>query len=326
MRLAVVLGNLGGPDAPAAVEPFLFNLFNDPAIIGLPQPFRRLIAHLIASRRAPLAREIYARIGGASPILAETRAQADALERMLAGKLAPGDSAKVFIAMRYWHPFVEDAAAAVRSWKPDYVVLLPLYPQFSTTTTASFFDAWDKTTMGQDGRTARICCYPTHQDFLAAHLSLLRPVLTEAEGKGAFRLLFSAHGLPKRVVAKGDPYAWQIEQTAQALATGLGLPDLDWRICYQSRVGPMAWLEPSTLAEIRRAGSEGKGVVLAPIAFVSEHSETLVELDLEYGHIAQETGVPFYLRVPTLSSNASFIAALAALAWMVLRDEPSTNV
>jgi ferrochelatase len=316
MRLAVVLANLGGPDSPAAVRPFLFNLFNDAAIIGAPQPLRVLLAKFISSRRAPVAAAIYAHIGGRSPILEQTELQAQRLEALLLTKLAPGAATKVFVAMRYWHPLVAETAAAVKAWGPDRIVLLPLYPQFSTTTTASFFDAWDKSAakVGLAVPTARVCCYPLAPGFLAAHKTMLGAALAEAKAKGPFRLLFSAHGLPQRVVAKGDPYPWQVEQTAAALAQALNWPSLDWRVSYQSRVGPLAWIGPATDDEIRRAGNEGKGLVIVPIAFVSEHSETLVELDLDYAQLAGKSGVPFYLRVPTLGAQPYFIEALAELA------------
>lgn len=306
-KLAVVLFNLGGPDSLEAVQPFLFNLFNDPAIIGLPALFRRPLAWLISSRRAPVARTIYGHIGGRSPLLDMTREQASALEARL------GNDAKVFVAMRYWHPMTEETTAAVKQWNPDRVVLLPLYPQYSTTTTASSVLAWKRAAaaIGLTAPTVTICCYPSEKGMIRAQADLLTNVLARV-GEGC-RVLFSAHGLPKKTVERGDPYQSQVEMTAKAIAEAVGKPDLDWRISYQSRVGPLEWIGPATDAEIRRAGAEGKSLVVQPIAFVSEHSETLVELDIEYGHLAKEAGVPQYIRVPALGSHPSFIDGLAGL-------------
>jgi ferrochelatase len=308
-RLAVVLFNLGGPDRPEAVQPFLFNLFNDRAIIGLPQPLRWLIAKTISTRRAPVARKIYDHLGGGSPLLANTETQAHALEAALAG------AAKVFIAMRYWRPFARETAAAVKAYAPERVVLLPLYPQFSTTTTGSSLDDWRHAakSVGLAAPTAALCCYPTERGFIAALADAIRPALAAARVHGAPRLLLTAHGLPKKIVASGDPYQVQVEATAAAVVAALGIADLDWTVCYQSRVGPLEWIGPATDAEVRRAGRDKVPVVMAPIAFVSEHSETLVELDIEYRHLAESAGVPDYRRVPTVDTATAFIAGLAAL-------------
>ena len=192
-RTAVVLFNLGGPDSPAAVRPFLFNLFNDAAIISLPQPARWLIAQLIAGRRAPIARAIYGKLGGASPIRANTEAQARALEQ----ELGPGH--RVFIAMRYWHPLSAEAVAAVAAWKPDEVVLLPLYPQFSTTTTASSLAVWRTAAAaaGLASPTRALCCYPVETGFIAALAAGIRAALAAWPPGERRRVLFSAHGLPQ---------------------------------------------------------------------------------------------------------------------------------
>jgi ferrochelatase len=312
MKLAVVLFNLGGPDSLEAVEPFLRNLFGDPAILSVPGIVRWPLARLLARRRAPVAREIYAKLGGSSPIVPETQAQARALDRLLAER---GIEAKSFIAMRCWHPFSDGAATAVKAWGADHVVLLPLYPQFSTTTSASSFRDWDRAAkkIGLTVPATRVCCYPDHPDFIAASAALIREVLKSKKPGVNYRLLLSAHGLPKRTIAKGDPYQWQVEQTAAAIVGALGMDGLDWTVCYQSRVGPLEWIGPATDAEIRRAGAEGKGVIVAPIAFVSEHSETLVELDIEYAHLAKAAGVLDYLRVPAVGVHPGFIAALADL-------------
>ena len=204
MKLAIVLYNLGGPDSLDAVEPFLTNLFSDPAIISLPAPLRRPLARFIARRRAPIAREIYAKLGGRSPILEETQAQAKALECVLADR---GHEARAFIAMRCWKPFTDEAAAEVAAWKPEHVVRLPLYPQFSTTTTASSEAAWIEAsaTAAITAPQSRVCCYPWADGFVAAEAALIRDAFAKAKPGLSYRLLLSAHGLPKRTVAKGDP-------------------------------------------------------------------------------------------------------------------------
>jgi ferrochelatase len=319
MKTAVVLFNLGGPDGPDAVRPFLFNLFNDPAIIGLPQPLRWCLAKLISARRAPVAREIYANLGGGSPLLPNTEIQAGELEARLSG--IDGET-RCFIAMRYWHPLIEAAVRAVKSFAPDRIVLLPLYPQFSTTTTGSSFDAWKHAAdaVGIDAPTHSVCCYPDSDGFVAALADGIRPALEAARGSGRPRVLFSAHGLPKKIVAAGDPYQWQVERTASAVAAKLDDAEIDWLTCYQSRVGPLEWIGPSTEEEIVRAGNDGVPLVMVPLAFVSEHSETLVELDIEYRTLAESHGVPAYHRVPTVDAAAPFIDTLAraveaALTW-----------
>jgi ferrochelatase len=311
-RLAVVLFNLGGPDRPEAVRPFLFNLFADPAIIQLPAVARLPLAAAIAGGRAKLARANYARIGGASPLLPETLAQAHALEAELRGQAGDRFETKVFVAMRYWDPRADETARAVAAFAPHDIVLLPLYPQYSTTTTGSSVKDWLKAYRGP-GRSRTVCCYPTAAGLVEAHADAIRS-LWETSGKPSnIRVLFSAHGLPMQVVEGGDPYQAQVEATAAAIAAQL--PELpDWRVCYQSRVGRLKWLEPSTEDEIRRAGAEGKGVIVAPIAFVSEHVETLVELDHDYARVAAQAGCAPYLRAPTPGARASFIESLAKAA------------
>ncbi|GLQ04939.1 ferrochelatase [Sneathiella chinensis] len=313
-RKAVVLFNLGGPDNLNAVEPFLFNLFNDPAIIRLPKPVRFLIAKLISKRRAPIAQEIYRKMGGASPLLDETDRQAKALSEQLATNL-DGDQYQVFVAMRYWHPRADAVAREVKAYDPDEVILLPLYPQFSTTTSDSSLKEWAREAdrAGISAATTTLCCYPTETGFISAYTDLIRQSLQKMEGEDAPRLLFSAHGLPKKIVDGGDPYQWQVEQTVAAIAAELAVADLDYRICYQSRVGPVEWIGPATEDEIGRAGEDGKSLLVVPVAFVSEHSETLVELDVEYAELAAEKGVPAYHRVPTVTCHPAFIKGLAGI-------------
>jgi ferrochelatase len=309
-RLAVVLFNLGGPDSLEAVEPFLFNLFNDPAIIGLPWPFRGMVAKSISRSRREEASHNYAHMGGASPLLPETQRQADALAQKLNTTLA-GFEVRTFISMRYWKPFTEDAARAVKDFAPDEIVLLPLYPQYSTTTTGSSVKAWTKAYRGP-GKTHEVCCFFDDASFAAAHARLIRQTF-EAGGKPRnLKLLFSAHGLPEKVIKRGDPYQHQVERTCEAVMRQLG-EGWDWGVCYQSRVGPLKWIGPSTPEAIEAAGAAGKSVLVVPIAFVSEHVETLVELDRDYGLLAKEKGCPAYLRAPALGIDEGFVGGLAGL-------------
>lgn len=305
-RIAVVLMNLGGPDGPEAVRPFLFNLFNDPAIIGLPGIVRTPLARLISSRRETEAQANYAQMGGRSPLLPETEKQAQALQDDLKTAL-PRDEARVFIAMRYWTPMTPETARAVEAFAPDEVILLPLYPQFSTTTTASSLKAWRDAYRGS-GTVRAVCCYPRLDGLVEAHADLIRQALDQAGGRRV-RVLFSAHGIPENRVRAGDPYEEQVLATAAAVAERLNLSD--WGVCYQSRVGPLKWLGPSTPEAVRQAAAEGIGVVVSPIAFVSEHVETLVELDREYAELARQVGCAPYIRVPALGVEPAFIGGLA---------------
>ncbi len=310
MKTAVVLFNLGGPDSLESVQPFLFNLFNDRAIIGLPQPLRFLIATLISNRRAPTARHIYEQMGGRSPIVPQTLAQTSALQTAL------GEGYKIFTCMRYWHPMADEVAKEVAAYQPDKVVLLPLYPQFSTTTTGSSAKDWGKAAarIQLNVPTHLVGCYFEHAGFAKAQAALLSAALQELDTSKPYRLLFSAHGLPEKIVADGDPYQWQVEQSVAAVMKQLSnVGNAEVVNCYQSRVGPLKWIGPSTDDEIKRAGKDGLPIVLVPIAFVSEHSETLVELDIEYRELAHEHGVPNYVRVPTVQAHPAFIDGLADL-------------
>jgi ferrochelatase len=308
VKRAVVLFNLGGPDGPKAVRPFLFNLFRDPAIIQLPAPARYALAALISTTRTKSAQANYAIMGGGSPLLPETRKQAEALQAELATR-APDDETRLFIAMRYWKPFAGQTAREVEAFAPDEIVLLPLYPQYSTTTTGSSLKDWHRAYKGP-GLTRAICCYPNAQGLAQAHAAEIRKVWEQAGKPQNVRLLFSAHGLPQQVVDAGDPYEAQVRATAEAVAALL--PELaDWQVSFQSKVGRLKWLEPSTEDAIRQAAADGKGVLISPIAFVSEHVETLVELDHEYAEVAKGLGVAPYLRARTPGIGAAFIGALA---------------
>ena len=318
-KTAIVLFNLGGPDKPEAVKPFLFNLFNDPAIIGAPNPIRFLLAKFISSKREKTAQEIYEFIGGKSPIMEETEKQRKALQKSLA---KTGDN-QVFICMRYWHPMSEQVVAEVKAYNPDHIILLPLYPQFSTTTSGSSLKDWKEEAekQGLDIPTTEICCYPTEPHFISSHVRKIREHFLQASAETPARILFSAHGLPEKIIDAGDPYQWQVEQTTKAIVDILGIPELDYVNCYQSRVGPLKWIGPSTEDEIMRAGADKKPIVLVPIAFVSEHSETLVELDIEYREIADEHGVPIYSRVPALTDDADYIECLSQLCLSVKPED-----
>lgn len=312
-RVAIVLFNLGGPDRPESIRPFLLNLFTDPAILRVPFFIRPFLARTLVRARLTPATESYAKLGGRSPLLELTRAQAEALEAAL-----PEFDARCFIAMRYWHPFSLETVREVKAWRPDEVVLLPLYPQFSTTTTASSLTVWRESAarVGLAVPVTTICCYPDMPLFVGALAATVRAVWTEVRERvpdHPLRVLFSAHGLPEAIVQAGDPYQWQVERTVEAVLRAWGDEGIDWAICYQSRATPQKWLEPSTEQEIERAARDGAALVVVPIAFVSEHSETLVELDIDYRTFAERLGVPFYARVPTQNADAGFIGALAGL-------------
>jgi ferrochelatase len=324
VRTAIVLFNLGGPDRLESVRPFLFNLFYDPAITEMAAPFRWLFAKLITAKREKAVQANYALMGGKTPLLAETEAQMRALDAALADLGPESGKARCFMAMRYWHPLSEATAAEVAAWRPDRILLLPLYPQYSAATTGSSLAAWKEAARaaGLDVPTRTVCCYPLEQGFVQAHAGLIREVWPKAAAAGRPRLLFSAHGLPEAFIKKGDPYQWQIEQTCAAVAEALEIEGLDWRICYQSRVGPQTWIGPFTDQEVERAGADGVPLVVCPVAFVSEHVETLVEMDDEYAALAKQSGVPTYVRVPTLSARAGFIEALAVLVRRHLEVSP----
>ena len=322
-RTAIVLFNLGGPDRLESVRPFLVNLFTDPAILRVPSFIRPWLARRIARARLAPATENYKLLGGRSPLLELTEQQARALEAAL-----PEREARCFIAMRYWHPFSDATARAVKAWDPDEVVLLPLYPQFSTTTTGSSLTAWREAAVGVGlvKPVTTICCYPDQPGFVAATAALVRRHYHEARAAlppgQALRVLFSAHGLPEVIVKQGDPYQFHVEQTVAAVVRTLALPGLDHIVCYQSRATPQKWIGPSTDEEVERAGRDKVAVLVVPIAFVSEHSETLVELDVEYRDLAEKHGVPGYFRVPTQNADAGFIGALADIVRAALAEGP----
>jgi ferrochelatase len=315
-KIAVVLLNLGGPAQEADIAPFLFNFFMDKNIISASLPLRYLIAKWIAySRSRGAALTAYGHLGGKSPLLENTQAQADALEKTLRAR---GIEAKVFVSMRYWHPMAEAVALQVQEYQPDQIILLPLYPQFSTTTTGSSFQNWAQVAdeIGLKIPTAKISCYPDHAGFIKASAALIRAETAIAPAR--VRLLFSAHGLPEKIIKAGDPYQAQCEQTAAAIVAELNIVGLDWQICYQSRVGRLKWIAPSTEDALEQAASDRMSVIIYPLAFVSEHIETLVEIDIEYRARAKAMGIPYFGRVQTVGTHPLFIEGLAEL---VLTEE-----
>ena len=307
MKIAVVLLNLGGPDRPESVKRFLFNLFNDPLIIRLPGILRTPLAWLISTRRNKEAQAIYSEIGGKSPILEITTAQAEALSAKLT---AHGMDNQVFVSMRYWHPMTDEVVQKVKAYNPDHVFLLPLYPQYSTTTSKSSLDIWFKESKKQNLKVPikYACCYPTNKKLIEAHSQLIQKQILEVKNK-KIRILFSAHSLPVSIIKSGDPYQWQVQQTVLSIMNGIKGAE-DHVLCYQSKVTPVKWLEPSTPDEIKKAIQDDMAIIIVPIAFVSDHSETLVELDVEYKNLAEEMGSKDYYRIEALNINEIFIEGL----------------
>jgi ferrochelatase len=318
-RVAVVLLNLGGPDSLDAVEPFLFNLFSDPDIIDFPGSFlfRRPLARLISSRRAPMVQKQYEKMGGKSPIKELTLKQAELLEQQLNARL-PG---KVVVAMRYWQPSTDDAIDTIIAEGIEKVVLLPLYPQFSKATTVSSVKEWDKRVkergLGDKLTATRIEHYHTDERYVRSIVERVNEGLERFpnEIRDDVYLVFSAHGTPMKLVRQGDPYSDHIKQTVAAV-----MQQGDYKhphtLCYQSKVGPLKWLEPSTPDTIERLAAEGvKHMLVVPIAFTSDHLETLFELGHEYRRVAKEAGVVQYEVMTGLNDSATFIHALAGLVF-----------
>ena len=311
MKKAVILFNLGGPDKLESVEPFLCNLFNDPAILNLPGIIRYPLAKFIANRRSPITKRIYEKLGGSSPILKLTIDQSEKLEKKL-NQNNSLDEYKCFIVMRCWHPRAKKVVNEVRSFNPEEIILLPLYPQFSVSTSASSIQEWENICKINNYKikTSTICCYPTDENFIKAHVVEINKKIN---GINNYKLIFSAHGLPEKNIKKGDPYQWQVEQTVNEIVKYLNIQNLDWILSYQSRVGPLKWIGPSTDNVIIKNSKLGKQLIIVPVAFVSEHSETLVELDIEYKKLALDNGCIKYIRVPALGVNDTFIESLSNL-------------
>ena len=324
MKKAIILFNLGGPDKLENVEPFLFNLFNDPAILNLPNFIRFPLAKLIAKKRAPTAKKIYKELGGSSPILKLTTDQSKALEE----KLNQNDNKnkyRCFVVMRCWNPRAEMIIENVKAYNPEEVVLLPLYPQFSAATSGSSIKEWQDVCKKKNykTKTSIICCYPTDNLFIKSHVNEIKKKVENLEN---YKLIFSAHGLPEKNIKNGDPYQWQVEQSVKNIVKNLNIDNINWILSYQSRVGSLKWIGPSTDDLIIENSLLGKKLVLVPIAFVSEHSETLVELDIEYRELANKNGCKEYIRVPALGTNKNFINSLSNLVINKSENKFSENL
>lgn len=305
---AVVLFNLGGPSSIKDVKGFLFNIFNDPAILRLPNPFRYILAKFISAKREKEARLIYQQLGGGSPIVHQTLKQRDALNLHL------GPLYDVYICMRYWLPSIEEVIEQIRNKNYEEIILLPLYPQFSTTTTESFFYEWERISRNKGFQIPlkKICCYPSHPGFIESYQLIINQFLNENKIPPETRFLFSAHGLPEKIVKAGDPYPFHVEKSVRYVLKGI--PQIkDWVITYQSKVGPLKWLEPSTESEIKKAAKDKKPIAIIPISFVSEHSETLYELDILYKNLAIKEEIPAFYRLPTLQDSPLYINCLVDL-------------
>lgn len=314
-KIGVVLLNLGGPDSLEAVEPFLYNLFSDPDIIDFPGSFlfRKGLARLISTRRAPGVIEQYREIGGKSPLKEYTLRQAELLEKELSSVFP----VKVYAAMRYWRPSTEETLDEIESDNISKVILLPLYPQYSLATTASSVKEWEKHVRlrGMSLETDLIDAYYDHPTYIDAFVERVREGLNRfpAERRGDITILFSAHGTPMKLVKQGDPYSIQIGKTVEAIISR-GNFTQPTTLCYQSKVGPLKWLTPSTPDTIARLAAQGvNDMLLVPVAFASDHLETLFELGIEYRRQAMEKGVRQYEVTEGLNDSPLFIDALAQL-------------
>jgi ferrochelatase len=331
-RIAVVLFQLGGPDTHEAVEPFLYNLFCDPDIINFPGAFlaRKALARLIARTRSKTVRHHYAEIGGGSPIRRLTEQQGFALE----AALRPHIPARTIVAMRYWHPNTEEALDALESEPFDELVLLPLYPHYSLATTGSSLKEWNRlfALRRKAGlRSARssssasenvpihvIEHFFDHPDYVAAVVERVNGVLTQLPNSEKVHLVFSAHGLPLSLVAKGDPYPEQVRATVQ-LVRQLGTWSNAHTLCFQSRVGPQKWLQPSLLDTIDHlASSSVRNLLVIPISFVTEHIETLHEINIEAREHARSAGIKSFHVMPALNDSPFLIRALADLVFRAI--------
>lgn len=318
-KIAIVLFNLGGPDNLKNVRPFLYNLFSDKWIIRAPYLIRKMIAFFISTFRNKEAQENYSIMGGKSSLLDETIAQKNHLEKNLINRKM-GDI-KIFISMRYWHPFSDETIKELKKYKPDEIIMLPLYPHLSSSTTISSFEDFDKklNKSGLKSRIKKIGCYFDDKNFIESHKVLIKKTLSKFTNNN-IRILFSAHSIPVKFVEKGDPYEWQINKTFDEIIKDKEISKYECLLCYQSKVGPIEWLFPQTEDVIEESAKIGKDIVVIPIAFVSEHIETLVELDVEYKEIADTYNVR-YERVPTLSIDENFINSLGEIVEKTIKSD-----
>jgi ferrochelatase len=316
-KIGVVLLNLGGPDSLEAVEPFLFNLFNDPDIINFPLSFlfRKRLANLISSKRHPRIQEQYKQIGGKSPLKDFTLGQANLLERKLNEKVP----VNVYVAMRYWHPFTEEALDEIEKDGVKKVVLLPLYPQYSKATTESSLKEWEKQLALRENPAklewSLIESYYDFPPYLDAFVERINQGLEKfpPAKRNDVHILFSAHGTPMKLVRAGDPYSEHIKKTVAAVVEQ-GNFSQGYSLCYQSKVGPQKWLKPSTPETIAELAAQGvKNMLVVPIAFASDHLETLFEVGIEFRHLAKNAGVEQFEVTIGLNDSPKFIDALAQL-------------
>lgn len=324
-RVGVLLLNLGGPDELRDVRPFLYNLFSDPEIIRLPFSWMQSpLAWLISTLRAKKSQENYRQIGGGSPLRRITEAQAQVLQETLQQQ---GQDARVYIGMRYWHPFTEEAIARIKRDAIERVVILPLYPQYSISTSGSSFRILEKLwqedpTLNQVEYTV-IPSWYQQPGYLQAMAQLIANELDQFPNPDSVHIFFSAHGVPLSYVTEaGDPYQQEIEDCTALIMKTLNRSN-PHTLAYQSRVGPVEWLKPYTEDALQELGAQGiKDLVVVPISFVSEHIETLEEIDIEYRHLAEESGIQNFKRVPALNTHPVFIDSLATLVADAL-DAPS---
>jgi len=310
-KIGVVLFQLGGPDHPEAVEPFLYNLFCDPDIINFPLAFlaRKPLAKLISSTRARVVSEHYQAIGGASPIRALTGQQA----RALGDSLQPFADVTVVVAMRYWHPSTEEAIAELKEIAFDGLILLPLYPQYSFATTRSSLKEWNRLYSSAGVPIHTIEKFYDHPSYIAAIVERIEQALAGVIRRDELFFVFSAHGLPLALIEKGDPYQRQVEETVRLIREKGKWPN-PHVLCYQSRVGPQEWLAPSLTDTIPRlAGEKVRRVLVIPLSFVTEHIETLHEIDIEAREQAESLGVEEFRMMPALNDSPLFISALTDL-------------
>ncbi|GAB4230357.1 MAG: ferrochelatase [Stanieria sp.] len=326
-RVGVLLLNLGGPEKLEDVRPFLYNLFSDPEIIRLPwQGLQKPLAWLISSLRAKKSQENYLQIGGGSPLLQITEAQAEALTAKLSEL---GQNAKVYIGMRYWHPFTEEAIAQIEKDQIEKVVILPLYPQFSISTSGSSFrvleEMWKQNPHLQQIKYTLIPSWYDAPGYLEAMTDLIAQELEQFENPEQVHIFFSAHGVPVSYVEEaGDPYQKEIEECTRLIMQTLKRPN-QYTLAYQSRVGPVEWLKPYTEDALQELGEQQvKNLLVVPISFVSEHIETLQEIDIEYREVAEEAGIENFRRVPALNTHPRFIESLAQLVIDSVDSNPRT--
>ena len=326
-RVGVLLLNLGGPDKIEDVRPFLYNLFSDPEIIRLPsRALQKPLAWLISTLRAKKSQDNYREIGGGSPLRKITEAQGAALSKRLQDL---GREVKIYIGMRYWHPFTEEAIAEIKRDNIEELVILPLYPQFSISTSGSSFrvleEMWAKDPKLKKIKYTLIPSWYDNQGYLTAMADLIAKELDKFEHPDRARVFFSAHGVPVSYVEEaGDPYKEEIEQCTSLIMQTLDRPN-DYTLAYQSRVGPVEWLQPYTEDALEELGTQGvKDLAVVPISFVSEHIETLQEIDIEYRELAEESGIENFYRVPALNTHPTFIDSLAELVVESLNSPPCT--